>query len=53
MQNTQLVKSVITAPYTKLKVQQHKAVAHCLVQNKLQQKAGALLTLRRLNADLA
>ena len=51
MQNMQLVKSAITAPYIKLKVQLLQAAALYSVQSKWQQKAGALLTLRKLNAS--
>ena len=49
MQNMLLVKSAITALYSKVKQAMRLAVALCLAPRKLLAKAGALLTLRRLN----
>jgi hypothetical protein len=47
-----LVKSAITALFTKAKLVLLPVVAHCLLVSKLLVQAGALLTLRRLNAKL-
>jgi hypothetical protein len=48
-----LVKLVVTALCIKVNLVLLLVVAHCLVPSKLLVQAGALLTLRRLNAVFA
>jgi hypothetical protein len=51
MQNTLLAKSAITVHCFKVRLALLLVVVHCLQESKLPVRAGALLTLRKLNSD--